>query len=585
MADDFYWRQNRDNILTPSGMRMYQILATHDGEDFAEAKHIITQEYLTATGRSEDRRHGTRIQTQIRAFQEAGWVELEPYDDNKKQRIKITDVGKQAQILLGKLPEFLKVIPYFLIELFTRYQLNNPARPSSSKDAEYDEMLAEANVFPYWTIFKIMRECASYITGDELKRFVFRIQKTDEVPDVIKTIKQYRKDVDAGLSEEDLDQKYSAKITEPAKSETKYVVERLGMFGQYPAVIQKEGVNKWYLNANYLPFIDEILANEPVFKEHLTENSWMAEHGKFIDMLEEFIPPPGSEEVEEEDEDVILDDDLPDIDPVWEQTKDLLDHGASGIIYSGPPGTSKTWYASRIAIKLANGKARCIEQVQFHPSYNYDDFVEGYVAKGNLSSGDGSELFKVVNKIFLKMADAAVKNPDDTFVLVVDEFSRGDPSRIFGELLTYIEKDYRNKKFILPYSGRKRFIPDNIVFLGTMNPYDKSVSDLDAAMERRFEIVPLEPNLDILKQLVTDAGMDTALMDRAIVFFNDANKKCPHGFGHTYFLNAKDQNDLIRIWNHKLRFMFEKMFRFEQHVYDDIKEAYKKTVDEPNKLK
>lgn len=252
-------------------------------------------------------------------------------------------------------------------------------------------------------------------------------------------------------------------------------------------------------------------------------------------------------------------------------------------VLSGPPGTSKTWYASRIAIKLAKGKAKCISQVQFHPSYNYDDFVEGYIPSGN-PSGDGAELFKVVDKIFLKATAAAAKNPDDTYVLVIDEFSRGDPSRIFGEVLTYIEKDYRNKKFILPYSGKRRSIPDNIVILGTMNPYDKSVADLDAAMDRRFEIVPLEPNLDILKELVTSAGMEGVLMGKVIAFFNEANKKCPHGFGHTYFLNAKDESDLIRIWNHKLRFMFEKMFRFEPHVYDDLKEAYKKTLDEPDKL-
>lgn len=584
MADNFYWRNNRDSIITPAALNMFQILARHDGRDFDEARGQIDSEYLIARGKSVAQRHGGIIQTQVRAFQEAGWVELEPYDDGNKQRIKITDAGKQAITILGKIPDFLKAVPYFLLELFTRYQINNPARPATSKNPEYDAMLKDADVFPYWTLYKIMRECDSHITSDELKRFVFKIQKTDEIQNTIDQIKQYRKDVDVGLSEADLDAKYPEKLT-GAISEPKYIMGRLGtQVGNHPSVIEKEGANKWFINVNYLPFIDQILANEPVFKEHLTEKSWMAEHGKFIEILEELISPPGSEEIEE-DEDIILDDDLPDTDPIWEQTKDLLDHDASGIIYSGPPGTSKTWYASRIAIKLANGKAKCIGQVQFHPSYNYDDFVEGYIASANHSFDDGSALFKVVDKIFLKMAAAAAKNPDDKFVLLVDEFSRGDPSRIFGELLTYIEKDYRNKKFILPYSGRKRSIPENIVILGTMNPYDKSVSDLDAAMERRFEIVPLEPNLDILKQLVTDAGMDPALMGRVIIFFNDANKKCPHGFGHTYFLNAKDENDLIRIWNHKLRFMFEKMFRFEQHVYDDIKEAYKKIVAEPDKLK
>jgi 5-methylcytosine-specific restriction protein B len=186
--------------------------------------------------------------------------------------------------------------------------------------------------------------------------------------------------------------------------------------------------------------------------------------------------------------------------------------------------------------------------------------------------------------MFLKVAEQARRDPDNTYIIVIDEFSRGDPSRIFGELLTYIEVDYRNKKFILPYSGRSRSIPKNVIILGTMNPYDKSVSDLDAAMERRFEIIALEPNVEILKTLVSTAGMDPELLGKVVEFFVDANKKCPHGFGHTYFLGVKDNNDLKRLWNHKLRFTFEKIFRFEQHVYQDLKNAYSKLVDNPDDL-
>ena len=254
-----------------------------------------------------------------------------------------------------------------------------------------------------------------------------------------------------------------------------------------------------------------------------------------------------------------------------------------GILYCGPPGTSKTWYASRIAIKLAHRKSKCIKQIQFHPSYSYDDFVEGYVPAGK-TSPDCDSLFEVVDKIFLKAAKQARGDPSDTYVIVIDEFSRGDPSRIFGELLTYIEKDYREKKFILPYSGKSQAIPKNVVILGTMNPYDKSVSDLDAAMERRFEIISLEPNIEILKKLVTEAGMSPELMGKVIDFFVNANKKCPHGFGHTYFLGIKDDQDLIRLWNHKLRFTFEKMFRFEPHVYDDLKSAFAKIVEKTSEL-
>ena len=248
---------------------------------------------------------------------------------------------------------------------------------------------------------------------------------------------------------EQLDATYPPELKKVLFQSPKYIMGRSGtQVGKYPPIIFKEGASKWRINGYYLPFIDEILKNEPVFKEHLTENSWMAEHGKCIKFWEEIIAPPGLEEAqEEEDED--LPDALPDDDSVWQQTKDLLDHGAAGIIYSGPPGTGKTWYADKIAIKLTGGKSKRIKHIQFHPSYNYDDFIEGYVPAGK----EGSEpLFKTVDKIFLQLCEAARRDPDNIYVIVIDEFSRGDPSRVFGELLTYIERKITGKRSLLfPY--------------------------------------------------------------------------------------------------------------------------------------
>lgn len=576
MTEDFYWRNARDSIITPAAIKMFQIMVGYDGQVLQEVKGEIDHLYETATGRAPSARHGGNILTWVRAFQEAGWVELEPKDEN--ERIKITEAGKQASVLLGKLPDFLKVVPYFVIELLTRFQINNPARPKSSRNPEYDKMLEGCNVFPYWTLYKIMRESDLYITADELRRFVFKIKKADEITGVIETIKNYRQDKDAGLTVEQLDTRYPPELV-GAIAEPKYIMGRLGIqVGKYPPVIIKDGTSKWLINKDYLPFIDDILLNAPVFKEHLTEKSWMAEHGKCIEFWDELILPPGIEETEEDEE---LTDELADDDPIWLQTKDLLEHGAAGIILSGPPGTSKTWYAARIAIKLARKKAKQIKHLQFHPSYNYDDFIEGYVP----ASGDeGDPFFKPVDKIFLKLCEAAQNDPTKTYILVIDEFSRGDPSRIFGELLTYIEKCYRNKKFTLPYSGKNKSIPDNIVILGTMNPYDKSVSDLDAAMERRFEKISLDPNIDTLKQLLTNAGMPGPLREKVIIFFNKANKIMPHGFGHTYFLGAQDEQDIIRLWNHKIKFLFEKTFRFESQVYNDLREEYKKILGDSSKL-
>ena len=128
MDNPFYWRHARDSLLTPAALRMFQLLAQHDGKRFDEVKAQIDEDYRKATGTTADARHGGIIQTQLQAFREAGWVSIDKTTD-PEGAIKITPAGQQALVLLTKVPDFLKAAPYFVIELLSRYQLNNPAHP------------------------------------------------------------------------------------------------------------------------------------------------------------------------------------------------------------------------------------------------------------------------------------------------------------------------------------------------------------------------------------------------------------------------------------------------------------------------
>ena len=291
-------------------------------------------------------------------------------------------------------------------------------------------------------------------------------------------------------------------------------------------------------------------------------------------------------ESQEEEQDVpvfakVLTDDLPDDDKVFNIVEKLLSRGSKGILFSGPPGTSKTWYALKVALKIIEGELSRLERVQFHPSFTYEDFIEGLVSTG--SGGTGDPMFEPRAKVFLKLCDAARTNTDDLYILIIDEFSRGDPSKIFGELLTYIEPDYRDIEFRLPYSEKEVSIPQNIVIFATMNPYDKSVVDLDAAMERRFEVVELLPDIEILKVLLTAGNVSGPKLGKVVNFFTKANSLSPHGFGHTYFKGVVDDGDFILLWNHKLKFIFEKMFRFKEDAYKEVRETYLDILDEGNK--
>ncbi len=510
MAEDFYWRHARDSLITPPAIKMFQLLATHEGEDFDSVKHNIDNDYRKATGSEGVAKHGGLIQTWVQSFREAGWVEFEASAQGA-QIIRLTPAGKQALQLLAKVPDFLKAVPHFIVELLSRFQLNNPARPKTSKNPEYDAKLKDSDIFPYWTLFKIMRECDRRISSEELRRFVFRLKNTSEVSKAIQQIKEFRKDKATGLSSDELDKKYPIEL-EGAISEPKYIMGRLGtQVGQNPAIVEKEGPSTWVLNGAYLPFIDEILRNQPVYQEHLTEKSWLVHYGKPVMINKEEDLARG----EEQEYDITLADSLGDDDPVWVIVKQLVDSGSVGVILSGPPGTSKTWYARRLAAKLAKGRSGVVRFIQFHPSYSYDDFVEGYIP----DSSENQSSFVVRPKIFLRLCERARAASSDLHVMVIDELNRGDPSKIFGELLTYLERDYRDLTFSLPYSGRQISIPGNLVILATMNPYDKSVVDLDDAFERRFDRVALDPSVDSLRSILTNSGMSGELIGRVIGFF------------------------------------------------------------------
>jgi 5-methylcytosine-specific restriction protein B len=580
MNDSFYWRNHRDSLLTTSALNLFQILVTYDGDKFDSVKSEIDDKYVVAQGRPPLKKHGGVIQTQIRAFQEAGWVCFEERDGDSDRVISITDAGKQALKLLVELPDFLKAAPHFVIELLSRYQLNNPARPQISKNKDYDEKLDLSDIFPYWTLFKVIRCVENKITADELKRFVFKIQTKSEIDGCIDNIKNYRKDVEAGFESADLDKKYGEPLTGPI-SEPKYIMGRLGtQVGKTPSAVHKVSSNEWRLTDGYLTFIDSILNNEPIFRQYEDEIDWMAVHGKSVKLEEESAEAHQQGDAEDAEVESPIDDLIEDEDSIYSECLELLNSGSLNIILSGPPGTSKTWYARQIAGKILKGDSSRLYNVQFHPSYSYEDFVEGYTPS---SEGSGSS-FSLEPKTFRKACKAAQDNTEELHIIQIDEFSRGDPSRIFGELLTYIESDYREVPFVLPYSQKKFSIPKNLIILATMNPYDKSVSDLDDAMERRFERIAMNPDSELLKKFLDKSELASGEKARTIQFFQEANQVSPHGFGHAYFAAIKNTSDLERLWKYKLSYFFEKMFRFENNTFVRLEKLYKEIYesdDEP----
>jgi 5-methylcytosine-specific restriction protein B len=203
------------------------------------------------------------------------------------------------------------------------------------------------------------------------------------------------------------------------------------------------------------------------------------------------------------------------------QIEAILDRKGQVILY-GPPGTGKTYWAENTAHELAahsnfnrtfeqltkeqqalvfgsdNQQVGLVRICSFHPAYGYEDFLEGFRPE----PVNGQMHFILRDGIFKKLCNDAETRPDCKFYLIIDEINRGDIPRIFGELLTVLEKDKRGKTILLPLTGRPFRVPGNVFIIGTMNTADRSIALLDTALRRRFGFIELMPDISILGDAV-----------------------------------------------------------------------------------
>ena len=191
-----------------------------------------------------------------------------------------------------------------------------------------------------------------------------------------------------------------------------------------------------------------------------------------------------------------------------------LAEAKGGVILTGPPGTSKSYFAAADGQVMADFEKSRYRFIQFHASYQYEDFMLGFrPTESGFVAKDGP---------FLQLVKDAAKDSDNTYVLVIDELSRADVGRVFGEALTYVERNKRELPFNIA-TGEEIKVPPNFVIIATMNPFDRGVDEVDAAFERRFAKITMDPDRDLLDAMLTDNEMDDALKVRVINWFNRIN--------------------------------------------------------------
>ena len=208
---------------------------------------------------------------------------------------------------------------------------------------------------------------------------------------------------------------------------------------------------------------------------------------------------------------------LPPLPAVIRRIESILERKRQVILF-GPPGTGKTFWALSAAKELCSrgrfhkpyGQLTASERAEmedslvrtccFHPAYGYEDFIEGY----RPTARDGALTFRLQDGIFKQVCASAEINAETKHFLVIDEINRGDIPRIFGELLTLMEKDRRGQSLVLPLSGADFRVPQNVYVIGTMNTADRSIALLDVALRRRFGFLELMPDSALLRDVVVE---------------------------------------------------------------------------------
>jgi len=246
----------------------------------------------------------------------------------------------------------------------------------------------------------------------------------------------------------------------------------------------------------------------------------------------------------------------------------LIENKHNVVLY-GPPGTGKT----REALEFARWWRQCygqdtVNQITFHPSYCYEDFIEGFRPE---SDGTG---FKLRDGVFKTLCLKSNDDPNRKYLLLIDEINRGDVARIFGELITLIEGDKRGKDntVLLPQSGQNFFVPDNIYILATMNTADKSISLMDLAIRRRFVFMLCQTDPDVLNNDRSfQVEIEGVRMSSLLVGINqrlmDAGIDRDRILGHSFFLIPKDDPNPKETLINQVRYEIIPMV--EEYCYTD----------------
>lgn len=498
-------------------------------------------------------------------FEEAGWQSRENWPDVAKEIFRMIDGlltdrdQKHIEEFVGSgynkgfqsgliSPTLYCLDPYFLV-------INN-------KIVDTAKYLAEESL--------IDRELNNYLENiGRLKEFI----KSLEIPrfdnyDMFDMFCHWMCDKSLGgyaripKASETISESDARKIANFSKDPKELEVVYL-RFKHKPSIVKRIVDNPYCPNHVKRDYLDYVLTRHlPTFRGRLRTEiyDWDDLLGAMKICLEVWNPPREIAPIVE------IDIEEPEINEIFQSLSNYKQ-----VILYGPPGTSKTYFAKGLAKALVGGEEKYKSNVlfiQFHPSYSYEDFVEGLFPKTDKT---GNVIFEIRNQIFKTICQKAEENPRENFVLILDEINRADLSKVFGEIFSALE--YRKDAVKLLYSRADFMIPSNLYIIGTMNTLDKSTVDIDFAFMRRFKFFEVSPSTEILKKMLKENGVEHELVEKIVATLEKIQEVFP--LGHAYFKDVKTKQDLKLLWEHQLSFLLSEFFgEIKKEEYRKAKDTY-----------
>lgn len=242
-------------------------------------------------------------------------------------------------------------------------------------------------------------------------------------------------------------------------------------------------------------------------------------------------------------------------------------HGTSSIIaLAGVPGTGKSFVASIAAQRFAN-EPLLVREIQFHQSFSYEEFIEGLRI-------DESSGVAIVPGIFLEWNQRALEDPDNRYVLLIEELTRANLPAVLGELMTYLE--HRGRPFLTVYSRKPVRVATNLTLMATYNPTDRSAIELDSALIRRLRIIRCSPDIGQLGEMLGGTGLSSHVIEKLKGLFDACKAKFPDQyehlmpFGHGIFAGVtQEHTDLHRLWVERIEHLLRRPL-VDPHPFTDV---------------